>query len=202
VYADDQPTTFFVRAITATGQNPRLIMPLRRAQLLFNQGGNINTIYVSNRGDALAGAELSPEVTTRLRGLLTDPKTAHELFDMLAQDPAAAAALRREAAQRSGNLQKDLLALAAGLETGELNAEVRSLLADEGLGFWVQRVLEQSNWHGPAARDRVRWLFAHLSEMTVDTNKRNRIEEGDGSPASPPSSSSSPACSASPPGCC
>jgi putative ABC transport system permease protein len=179
LYADDQPTTFFVRAITATGQNPRLIMPLRRAQLLFNQGGNINTIYVSNRGDALAGAELSPEVTTRLRGLLTDPKTAHELFDMLAQDPAAAAALRGEAAQRSGNLQKDLLALAAGLEMGELNAEVRSLLADEGLGFWVQRVLEQSNWHAAAARDRLRWLFAHLSEMTVDTNKRNRIEEGD-----------------------
>src|SRR5574341_1307507 len=98
LYADDQPTTFFVRAITAAGRTPRLIMPLRRAQLLFNQGGNINTIYVSNTGDALAGAELSPEVTTRLRGLLTDAKTAHGLFDLLAQDGAAAAALRREAA--------------------------------------------------------------------------------------------------------
>jgi putative ABC transport system permease protein len=179
LYADDKPTTFFVHATTATGQSPRLLMPLRRAQLLFNQGGNINTIYVSNTGDALGGVELSPEVTSRLRGLLTDPKIANQLFDMLAQDRAAADALRREAAERSGNLQKDLLALAAGLESGELSAETRSLLADEGLGFRVQRVLEQSNWRSQPARDRLRWLFAHLSEMTVDTNKRNRIEEAD-----------------------
>ncbi|MBF8285890.1 MAG: hypothetical protein HW378_4805, partial [Anaerolineales bacterium] len=179
VYADPQPTTFFVHGITAGGVNPRLILPLRRAQMLFNQRGKINAIFVSNTGDMLGGAALSPEVTTHLRGLLTDPKVTRELFDLLTQDATAAAALRRAAATWSGNTQTEMLTLAAGLEARELTPEVRSLLADQWTGGRVQSILVDSNWRGPAARDRLKWLFEHLSVMVVDDVKWDNLDQAE-----------------------
>ncbi|HLE29660.1 MAG TPA: FtsX-like permease family protein, partial [Anaerolineales bacterium] len=178
LYADPKPTTVFLRAIVPGGVNPRLILPLRRAQALFDQRGKINLISISNAGDVLMGADLSQEVTAHLRGLLTDPKVMRELFDLLTEDGTAAQALRR-AATWGGNFQQDALALAAGLEAESLTPKVRSLLADQGLGEQLQTLLAEANWRGPAARDRLGWLFENLSEMVVDDVKWDNLDQAE-----------------------
>ena len=47
-----------------------LLMPLAEAQRLFSRPGEVKVVLVSNRGDALAGAALSDEVSTRLEPLV------------------------------------------------------------------------------------------------------------------------------------
>lgn len=83
-------------------EDARLIMPFRRAQALFGQRGKINSILISNAGDAAAGAEHSVVVTSHLRGLLTDYRVAVRIVDLLSSDSSAARALRAEAAGRRG----------------------------------------------------------------------------------------------------
>ncbi len=56
VYAGSHPRLVTVRAVAAQGQEPRMLMTLRQAQVMFNQRGKINMIFVSNQGDALGGA--------------------------------------------------------------------------------------------------------------------------------------------------
>ena len=83
LYTGAHPTIAYVRGVAAGGENPRMILPLRRAQTLFNQPGHINVILISNRGNATTGADLSQAVTTHLRGLLTDRLVANRIFDLL-----------------------------------------------------------------------------------------------------------------------
>jgi putative ABC transport system permease protein len=48
------------------GAGPALLMQLDAAQSFFGQSGNLTTIYVSNQGDAEAGAALSEQAVERL----------------------------------------------------------------------------------------------------------------------------------------
>ena len=113
---------------------------------MFNQRSKINSIIVSNQGDALAGAANSQAVTAYLRGLLSDFKVAAQLFAFLRRDPAVSQAIRTAAEKEKGNTKADLLALADGLEAGALTPAVRSLLADEGLAGKVQTILTDADW--------------------------------------------------------
>jgi hypothetical protein len=61
----------------------------------------------------------SQEATAHLRSLLSHSQVAAQLYTFLRRDPAVALALRRAAAREEGNAQADLLALAAGLKTGD-----------------------------------------------------------------------------------
>ena len=93
-----------------------------RPRRMFNQHGKINLIVVSNQGDALGGAAHSQEVTTHLRGLLSDPKVAAQLYAFLARDPAVAQALRRAARGRGGQHPGRPVGAGGGLEAGSLIA--------------------------------------------------------------------------------
>ncbi len=179
LYTAAQPTIAYVHSVAGAGENPRIIMPLRRAQSLFNQPGQINVIIISNVGDASGGANLSQPVTTHLRGLLTDRVVARRVFDMLAQDALAAEALRAAAVDQRGNLQVDLLALADGLEAGTLDDDLLSLLADEGLTDEVQIFLREAGWRSEPARDRLDELLSDLSELEVDDVKRDALDQGE-----------------------
>jgi len=179
VYVAAKPKRYTVRAIAVQGDSARLLMSLRQAQMLFNQRGKINRILISNQGDALTGVQHSAEVTTHLRGLLADQKVASQLFNLLAGDPAVPALLRAEAEKQQGNTQKDLRALADGLEAGALTPLTLSLLADDGLAGRVQRLLADAQWQSKSTRNRVALLFANLSELGVDDIKRDLIDNGE-----------------------
>ncbi len=179
LYTGAQPTIAYVRAVAAGGESPWLILPLRRAQSIFNQPGQINTILISNAGDASAGADLSLPVTVHLRGLLADRTVASRIFNSLTHDPAAAEALRTAAADQEGNLQLDLNALADGLAAGALDDNLLSLLADEGLTDEVQTILRETGWRSEPARDRLAVLFSDLSELEVDDVKRDSLDQGE-----------------------
>jgi hypothetical protein len=174
LYFGSHPKTYTVRAIAAQGENARLLLNLRQAQTLFNQRGKINLIVVSNLGDAMGGVAHSQAVTAHLRGLLSDPKVAAQLYAFLARDPAVAQALRKAAEHEQGNTKADLLALADGLEAGALSPTTRSLLADEG--DRRESILADANWGSEAVRDRLSRLFGDLSELGVDDTKRDNLD--------------------------
>jgi putative ABC transport system permease protein len=179
LYASSHPTDLTVRGIAGQGEEPRLFVNLRQAQRIFNQHDKINLIVVSNLGDALGGAAHSQEVTTLLRGLLTDPKVAAQLYAFLRRDPAVTQALRTAAEGEEGNTQTDLLALANGLEAGSLSPATRSLLADEGLTDRVQSILADVRWGSEPLRDRLSRSFGDLSELVVDDSKRDTLDSSD-----------------------
>jgi putative ABC transport system permease protein len=179
LYVSSKPKVYTIRAIAAQGDEPRLLLNLRQAQVLFNQRGKINLIVVSNLGDTLGGAAHSQAVTAHLRGLLSDPKVSAQLYSILARDPAVAQALRKAAEREEGNTQADLLALAHGLEVGTLSPETRSLLADTDLSSRLQSILTDNDWGSKALRDRLAELFGDQSELGVDDVKRDTLDESD-----------------------
>ena len=179
LYVGSHPKDFTVRGIAAQGESPRLLVSLRQAQRMFNQHDKINMIVVSNLGDALGGAAHSEAVTTHLRGLLSDPKIAGQLYAFLKRDPAVAQALRSAAERAEGNTQADLLALATGLQAGSLSPATSSLLADEDIAERVQSILADNAWGSEPQRDRLSRLFGDLSELVVDDSKRDTLDTGE-----------------------
>ncbi len=121
LYVSSKPKVFTVRAISAQSDNPRLILSLRQAQILFNQRGRINLIVISNLGDELGGVNYSQEVTAHLRGLLSDPLISAQIYSFLSGDPKLIQGIREAAENEDGNTQSDLLALADGLDAGKLS---------------------------------------------------------------------------------
>jgi putative ABC transport system permease protein len=179
LYIGPHPKDFTVRAIAGQGEEPRLFVNLRQAQRMFNQNARINLIIVSNMGDALGGVDHSQEVTAHLRGLLSDPKAAAQLYAFMARDPAVSGAIREAAEREEGNTRTDLLALADGLEAGGLSPATRSLLADPGLANRVQAILTDVDWGSEPLRDRLSRLYGDLSELEVEDIKRDTLDLGE-----------------------
>jgi putative ABC transport system permease protein len=179
LYIGFHPKDFTVRGIAGQGEEPRMLVTLHQAQRMFKQHASINVIVVSNLGDALGGAAHSQAVTTHLRGLLSDPKTAAKLFAFLARDPVVTQMLRAAAEREEGNTRADLSALADGLEAGGLSPATRSLLADAGLANRVQSILADADWGSEPLRDRLSRLFGDLSELVVDDIKRDTLDMGE-----------------------
>jgi putative ABC transport system permease protein len=179
LYVSSKPKVYRVRAIAAQGDEPRLLLNLRQAQVLLNQRGKINLIIVSNQGDIMGGVAHSQEVTAHLRSLVSDPKVTAQLYALLRRDPEAAQALRAAAAREKGNTQADLLALADGLQVGELAPQTRSLLADSELASRIQSILADANWGSEPLRDRLAELFSEQSDLGVDDVKRDTLDESE-----------------------
>lgn len=179
LYISSKPKVYTVRAISVQGKEPRLLLNLRQAQVLFNQRGKINTIAVSNLGDALGGAAYSPQVTAHLRSLLSDPKVTAQIYAFLAGDPAIGVAFRNAAAKEKGNSQADLLALADGLAAGAPNDQTRSLLADPDMASRIQSILTDANWGSQALRDRLEELFGEQFTLGVDDTKRDILDQAE-----------------------
>ena len=139
----------------------------------------VNNILVSNLGDELGGVVHSQEVTAHLRGLLSDPRVAAQVYSFLGRDQAVSQALRAAAEREQGNTKADLLSLADGLEAGGLSPEARSLLADEGLANRVQSILADADWGNEPRRERLSRLFGDLSELVVEDIKRDTLDMGE-----------------------
>jgi putative ABC transport system permease protein len=179
LYVSSHPKNLTVRAITAKGEEARMLLSLEQAQRLFNQHASINVIIVSNQGDSLSGVVHSQEVTSHLRGLLSDARTAAQLYAFLARDPDVIKALRDSAKLEQGNTRDDLLTLADGLQAGSLTPGTRSLLADTGLSNRVQSILLDANWGSQSRREYLSRLFSDLSDLVVDDVKRDTLDMGE-----------------------
>ncbi len=60
-----------------------------------------------------------------------------------------------------------------------MNDDIRSLLADEGLGGEVQSILEQANWRSATMRQRLASEFGNLSKYSVDDWKRDGLDSAE-----------------------
>ncbi len=179
LYLRSSSRIFTVAGVAAAGRSPRAFLDLHQAQALFSESGRINNVLISNTGDRVRGARHSEEVTAYLRALLSDELASQRLFDRLAADNSAALAIRSAAIGYDGNTRADLFSLAAGLDAGVLNDQVRSLLADENLGSEVQSILDQHEWGSESMRRRLGSQFNQLSEFTVDDTKRDGLDSAD-----------------------
>ncbi len=105
------------------GDDPTVLFPLSVGQRIFNRQGQVNTIFVSNRGDSQGGARLSQQVTEHLRALLTDEAVARELHGALSAPSVVGAIRERADTQRQAGLKGDLTDLATLLEGGSLRQD-------------------------------------------------------------------------------
>ncbi len=158
------------------GPDPTLVVPLQRAQEIFDREGEINSIAVSNRGGVLAGAKHSEEVTRELRVRVADPQVARNLKGVLNRDDVLQALKQREQGL-DGSLQSDVAAVRAGLEENEVSERLIGLLADERVSDEVLAALDDSSLE-EVQRQAVT-LLADLGELQVIDIKQRVLDEAD-----------------------
>ncbi len=159
------------------GNDPTVLFPLSTGQRIFNRPGQINTIFVSNRGDSQDGARRSQEVTEHLRALLTDEAVARELHSTLSAPAVVGAVRERADAQRQAGLKRDLTDLATLLEGQALTPRLRSLLADDGVSAQVQ--LAVGSLGDQSLTGRVSGLLDRLSVLNVGDIKADALDQAD-----------------------
>ena len=122
-----EPVSYKVKGIVdrggLAGDQSTLILSLERAQSLFGREELINSIVVSNRGDEITGAELSDDVTDRLRVLFADPEIAANLLRLLGSQDVLPALVERLSSLK-GDLRSDLSDLIRQLERNEISDEL------------------------------------------------------------------------------
>ena len=158
------------------GDASTVIIPLRRAQALFDRPGQLNSIVVSNRGNEIDGADFSEEVTRLLRVYFADPAVASELKALLSQEEVVEP-LARLAGSKSGNLQRDLEELVTELGKPEVSDNLISLLADGKVQSGVLDALEDAQLDQQGRRTST--LLANLGSFQVFDVKRRALDEAD-----------------------
>ena len=177
LFRSDGPTTFTVAGVLErgglAGRDPTLILPMERAQALFDRPGEINSIVVSNRGGIVSGVDRSEEVTERLRVYFADRAVASNLQALLSQEEALQALAAREATLAESALQEwqDLRT-----ELGRDGASDRlvSLLADSDVSDAVLAALGAEGLQ--ETQREADTLFAGLAEFQVLDIKRTILE--------------------------
>lgn len=177
VYGD--PVAVTVKGVVSgggpVGAEPTLLMHLADAQRMFGKEGYVNSIVVSNRGDAYSGAELSDDVTRTLRVLFTDRQTASKLKTLLSQ-PAVVEqlGLRAERPLASEALRAELTLLQAELAKTELTDELISLFSNEEVrGEFLEAVAATGD---DELTSEVNTLVVSLAEFLVIDVKRSLLE--------------------------
>ena len=138
VYVQGNPVSLSVKGIVESGgtagSDPTLLLNLSSAQRIYGREGYINSIVVSNRGDEYTGAELSDEVTRKLRAMFTDRETAAELRTALSRPEVLDELRSREESPRvSEDLSQKLGRFQAELAAPGISDELLSLLADQSI---------------------------------------------------------------------
>ena len=159
------------------GNDSTLLMTLEYAQEVFDRPGEINSIIVSNRGDAVEGLQVSKEVTRRLRVLFTDRDVASRLKSLLDQE-VVLAGLEAEEENVDEHLREEVRELRRELVREELSDEILSLLADEDIGGVVLNVLQDDD-ELQEIEGEVLTLFEELAEFRVLEFKRRFLEFAD-----------------------
>ena len=158
------------------GSDPTMVMPLQRAQEVFERPGQVNLIAVSNRGDERSGAELSREVTRELRVFFSDRAVAADLKTLLAQGQVLAA-LEAEETRLSGDAKTDLASLRAELQQPGLSDGLIALLSDPEVSENVLSAIGSEEFDEVEAEAST--LFNDIGEFSVVEFKRVLLEQAD-----------------------
>jgi len=189
VYIANRPVSLVVRDILrntglATGgllsggqsAAPAVLLPLDRLQRLTGRTGQITTVLISNRGDAIGGAGLSGKVADAARAQLVNPAAATAARDVLAsaRGQAALRALERTAEVKSSSdtlvKVRDLRAQATRPGTSE---RLKSLLADPVVSGALRGVKD------PAVVAPLSTALISLSTYSVQTLKSDGLTSAD-----------------------
>ena len=180
IFLADKVLSFEVRGVVErggmAGSDPTLILPLESAQRAFDRPDQINLIVVSNRGNELTGAEVSEELTERLRVRFTDKAVASDLKALLDQD-AVHVALEEKAQSLSDDARAELSELRAELGKEELGDELTSLFGDLRVVGTVLEALEEAELRETAAAAIA--LLADLGEFRVLDVKHDLLSQAD-----------------------
>lgn len=131
-----------VRDGSLAGSQPRMLMTLDAAQLIFGHPGQINRINISNTGDEWSGVRHSAEVIRRLRLVLADPVAAASLYAELRSGPNRAALAGYAATEPSARPASLLKQLSDELDAGTPTEAFTSLIADPEIAGIVALALE------------------------------------------------------------
>ena len=180
LFIRDNRVTINVREVIKhdglAGTDPTILLPLDRAQRIFDRPGQINIIVVSNLGGVREGAELSKEVTRELRILLTDREVADQLKGLLNQD-AVLKALQEKEESLDRDDGQDLSHLRTELQREELSDELISLLSDRDVTDLVEETLDEDGLQ--EVQREASTLVAELAEFRVLELKRIALKVAD-----------------------
>ena len=177
---DDRSLSFRVKGVVSrgglAGRDPTLLLPLARAQGLFDRAGQVNLFVISNRGDAVAGAELSEDVTKELRVLFTDVEVVGRLRDVLGGE-AALAALNEKLEELKDARKEEFGKLINELATDPPSEELINLLADDQVSAEVLDALDAEE-HKELQREVIS-QFVDIGEFRVISVKHRALSEAD-----------------------
>ena len=185
LYVDGGELTFLVKGVVfrggLAGEHSTLLVPLSRAQGMFDQSGQVNGIVVSNAGDAVEGAERSKEVAKALRVLFNDREVAAQLKELLDRDSVHEALVEREQ-NASESVQKEIAKLRDELSQPALTDELISLLGDQEIVEMLLGAIEDGSSDDNSLKEvstQAVTLFEELAELEVLEVKRRGLELAD-----------------------
>ena len=187
LFIGEDEAIFEVAGVVGSGglagrsSEPTALLSLDQAQDLFDRPGQINIISVSNRGGVQDGADLSQEVTKRLRVLLADEEVARQLKDLL-DDPVLLAAIDARSKELSGSLSQQLETLHRELQRVGVSQDLVQVLSDTGAADEVLKAIENSmlpdDVKGMMLLD-ADTLFSDLAAIRVFEVKRTLLDIAD-----------------------
>ena len=127
------------------GRDPTLLIPLERAQRLFDRPDQFNLISVSNRGGETDGVELSGDVSQELRSALSDREAAAALREVLRRQDVLDALVEAET-ELTGDLMDNAVELREELQLPEVSDRLIRLLNRQSIEDHVLDVLEATVW--------------------------------------------------------
>lgn len=157
-----------------SGDDPTALISIPQAQTYFDRPGQVNTVAISNRGDAGEGAKLSDDVTEHLRSILTDHDVAHRLKDLLNR-PEIVTQIRANAEDLPEAARKDTLEFADLIEANDLESKLISYLGDDAISAQAMIALEQTT-NDPAQVFAAFGLFGDLRTLTVQDVKSDLLD--------------------------
>lgn len=174
------PRTLLVKGVvernSLAGRDPTLVLPLHRAQELFDRPGQTNAIIVSIQGGQSTSAKLSKEVAIQARIRFNNPDVATQLHTLLAQQQVLDA-LDEETASVSGKARDRATQFRRELQESELSEQLNSMLADQEIMALVLRTLEREELQD--VERQATTLFQDIADFYVIEVKRVSLEEAD-----------------------
>jgi hypothetical protein len=153
---------------------PVVLVPLQRLQQVIGQPGQITTVLVSNRGDALAAAPLSDQVTNAIQALLadTDTVTTIKRLLILPRGQDALQALQHDP-RLAASTQAKLRGVQAELAVPGTSDRLKSLLNDPAVIAALRTITD------PAVTDTLDPAFSRLSTYIVQPVKQDGLTQAD-----------------------
>ena len=190
IFVGDEPMETMVIGIVENGGlagiEPTIMMPLSHAQELLGRQGQINTISISNTGDARQGELLSDSVSETVRTFYADGEAIIQLLSILSR-PEFVEQLSLQRDSLSGDLRADVDVLIEELSRPELLAssdpplELVRILTDDDVADVVRNAASSVGGpeEGEALAREVDTILSNTAGFNVFEVKRIFLELAD-----------------------